>query len=453
MASAKSSKKRPLDQDRGPEAFQTPKQRRVQAKSPQQRNFVSGSSSKKSPATGRNTGYRPQRPKGERNTETQTEWASACIDEGFAGKTPGGEKGSLYPAEDKEAGKLQARGYFIQDHNIVTVQELKKLVKEEVGGIKGPGASHKVLLVPQTTIYPGQLNNEKLRWVQTGMGPNYQGGVTTLTACRHEKRCSKSVMGPAREMQGDGTKLWLAVVVAKGTLRDGLRADYKVPGKLAIEGTKLFSLVSLHRIKQGYDSQEELWNSLSDSAKKAKNVVENRIGDVFVPSRSPPKGSTAKEVRFYEEPNYRYRHWFEELYDKRMLERERTQEDVSARDGLLLRSYSAAEGRLGTSFIFGAVNTSPGFWDENYEDGMVPHGGVIPLPQFLGSLQKKGPDLEALTTAAEEKSKSKAGAMKTSAGTGSSDAQKKEKTQKVAPTRRLYPEKRLRALRKVHKYV
>ena len=45
----------------------------------------------------------------------------------------------------------------------------------------------------------------ELRWVQTGMGPNYKGGLMTLTACRHEKRCTSSVKNPARDLQGDGT--------------------------------------------------------------------------------------------------------------------------------------------------------------------------------------------------------------------------------------------------------
>ena len=112
-----------------------------------------------------------------------------------------------------------------------------------------------------------------------------------------------------------------------------------------------------------------------------------------------------------------------------------------------MRSYASDEARPGTSFIFGALKQSPGFWDSNYEVGMVPHGGVIALTQFLNSLRNKAPNIEAVIKAAKSKPK------RTRARTSASGSVKARKTQKPwRKYRKAAVDARLRKLRKTHGY-
>ena len=328
--------------------------------------------------------------------EIDTEFQSRVIDEGFV-KTE-----LFFPPRLN----LRARGYYVPELNAVSVAELKRRVLAEV---EKKLEEHTVLLVPQTTLYPAwkkENNKERLAWVQTGMGPNYRGGLVSLTACRHEKRYSKSVRRAVGATAGDGSKLWLAVLAGKSTLHNGLRADHNVPGEScsALLKAKPFHLISLHRIRKGVETMQEYWDALECHEKRAKNCVENRLGDCFVPNPRQTRTKNPKSLAFYATPHPAYRHRVAEQFHNSY--EGRTQTDVcfnikkdyseNAIADVKLLGYGSSCRRPGVSFQFAMLTSCPGYFDRKYVNGMIPHGGTQTLKQFLAALSDKVPDVEAL---------------------------------------------------------
>lgn len=96
-------------------------------------------------------------------------------------------------------------------------------------------------------------------FVQTGSAPNFQGGLITLCTCmRYHRTWWKTWKGT-----------WVAGFCGKNW-----------PG-----GNQLFYLM---QVAEDYDSQFDLWNDLSTTARNAKSATRNRFGDVYEPNTTTP---------------------------------------------------------------------------------------------------------------------------------------------------------------------
>lgn len=94
--------------------------------------------------------------------------------------------------------------------------------------------------------------------IQTGTGPNFQGGYITLCTCKHRMRASL----PRKEWEGK----WVADLTS-----------VKCGGK--------HWLFYLAKVKEAYESQSELWysHSLPEDRRQAKSARCPRLGDLYEP--------------------------------------------------------------------------------------------------------------------------------------------------------------------------
>ena len=119
------------------------------------------------------------------------------------------------------------------------------------------------------------------RFAQSGNSPNFQGGVVTLCACKHQMR-SWAAFGRS------GQPLWIAGVTRSG-LVDGRRCRY------------LFYLMYVpltHRFR----SQAEMWESLPPETRQAKSAAFSPLGDIYEPLHEGLRGEAALAVENYRPP-------------------------------------------------------------------------------------------------------------------------------------------------------
>jgi hypothetical protein len=90
---------------------------------------------------------------------------------------------------------------------------------------------------------------------QKGSGPNLEGGIVTLTTCKHAMRASRAL--------NVGT--WVAGVTS---------------AEMPLRGQALFYLA---RVGGYATSHVEHWNALPHPTRSAKSMVHNALGDVFEP--------------------------------------------------------------------------------------------------------------------------------------------------------------------------
>ncbi len=91
---------------------------------------------------------------------------------------------------------------------------------------------------------------------QHGSGPNVEGGVGTLSTCKHHIRTWRGVARGA----------WIAGVTSGAADADVRQA-----------------LFYLARIERTFSNHRDLWAALPDAARRAKSMSENYVGDVFEP--------------------------------------------------------------------------------------------------------------------------------------------------------------------------
>jgi hypothetical protein len=118
------------------------------------------------------------------------------------------------------------------------------------------------------------------RLAQSGNSPNFQGGVVTLCACKHQMR-SWPAFGRS------GHPVWIAGVTRSG-LVDGRRRY-------------LFYLIYVpltHRFR----SQAEMWESLPPETRQAKSAAFSPLGDVYEPLHEGLRGEAALAVENYRPP-------------------------------------------------------------------------------------------------------------------------------------------------------
>lgn len=114
--------------------------------------------------------------------------------------------------------------------------------------------SHDRTVVRAYTMTSVDTDNGDL--IQTGCGPNIEGGLLTLCTCKHFMRAADTVS------KGD----WLA-----GFASSTLREDRRNP------------LFYVTRIQEYYDSYVELWEALGPQTRRAKDVTNNPVGDLYRP--------------------------------------------------------------------------------------------------------------------------------------------------------------------------
>jgi hypothetical protein len=101
-------------------------------------------------------------------------------------------------------------------------------------------------------------------FVQTGSGPNFQGGLITLATCKHQMRSGIAL----HEWQN----AWVA----------GLT------GVEAILGHHVNYLFYLMRVSRAFSSHRDLWNALPEETRTAKAADLHRLGDLYTPSDTAP---------------------------------------------------------------------------------------------------------------------------------------------------------------------
>jgi hypothetical protein len=103
------------------------------------------------------------------------------------------------------------------------------------------------------------MRNYNGEFVQTGCGPNFQGGLITLCTCKHRMR---TFLDPD---QWNG--LWIAGFTSLAT---GEGANF---------------LIYLMRVARAFASQRDLWFSttIPPAVKQVKAAHRNRLGDLYQP--------------------------------------------------------------------------------------------------------------------------------------------------------------------------
>lgn len=104
------------------------------------------------------------------------------------------------------------------------------------------------------------VNYSNGRFIQTGSGPNFQGGLITLCTCKHQMRSWLDIH--------DWPGRWVAGFTRVGAVD---RANY---------------LVYLMKVGEAYASHQDLWSSsrLPWKTKKAKAAHLHSLGDMFQPN-------------------------------------------------------------------------------------------------------------------------------------------------------------------------
>ena len=138
--------------------------------------------------------------------------------------------------------------------------------------------------VTQSTVYcyivaTTDLDAES-RMRQCGSGPNFQGGLISLSTCKHKMRAAREV----DEWPG----AWIVGLSSKG-LHEGRQW-----------------LFFLTQIERAYGSHAELWDALSPDVREAKSAQKHVHGDVYRPLRAAKAAPHMPES--YHPPREGHRH-------------------------------------------------------------------------------------------------------------------------------------------------
>ncbi|MDX2130358.1 MAG: hypothetical protein SFU91_15085 [Chloroherpetonaceae bacterium] len=117
--------------------------------------------------------------------------------------------------------------------------------------------------------------------IQYGSGPNFQGGLITLSTCKHHMRTYYS--------STDWVGNWVLGKMKK-----------------SVGENALFYLM---KVAHAYDSQYDYWQSLDENVKKAKNSRYNILGDAFEPKRDVLSGNARYTPNNYYKPHTKHSHY------------------------------------------------------------------------------------------------------------------------------------------------
>jgi len=155
------------------------------------------------------------------------------------------------------------------------LKSLRAMLQEQHGHVYG--------YVVDTIQYAGEA------FVQTGSGPNFQGGIITLCTCKH-------LMRSALELDA-----WPGVWIA------GFTGVNRVPGE------RFNYLFYLMKVSDAYLSHRDLWNKVPDTVRRAKVAQLHRLGDLYEP-RKP--GGDPFDPGSYETPRSDHSHYHENGWHK-----------------------------------------------------------------------------------------------------------------------------------------
>ena len=118
--------------------------------------------------------------------------------------------------------------------------------------------------------------NKNGQFIQTGTGPNFQGGLITLCTCKHLMRSSLEV--------SQWEDKWIAGFTSI----------------TCVNNEKKNYLVYLMKVSEAFESYNKLWsNNIPSETKKIKNAHTNRLGDIYKPIMKNAKLHDRKD---YEKP-------------------------------------------------------------------------------------------------------------------------------------------------------
>ncbi len=144
------------------------------------------------------------------------------------------------------------------------LEELKgKLTEKGVCGVSLDDIVY-VYVVTTTRVAPVR-NSYEIR--QEGCGPNFEGGIITLTTCKHYMRSSYELKGIL-----DNGKLWIAGVTSKSNKKNPLR-EYVLFYLMKVDSTIIAN------------SFYDLWNQFNQvqNIRNIKDACNNPLGDLYRP--------------------------------------------------------------------------------------------------------------------------------------------------------------------------
>lgn len=123
---------------------------------------------------------------------------------------------------------------------------------------------------------------------QAGSGPNFQGGLITLTTCKHRLRAARGV--------DDWRGVWVAGLSRKG-LHEGRQWVF-----------------FMMKVAQAYASHADLWQALPSTVREAKSARQHPHGDLYEPLGFGSDAPHSPES--YHAPCTGHRHEKPELWHK-----------------------------------------------------------------------------------------------------------------------------------------
>ncbi len=153
-----------------------------------------------------------------------------------------------------------------QNYNL-SLEELKDRLAEKERGKCGVSLDDTVYVyVVTSTRVVCRGNCCEIR--QEGCGPNFEGGIITLTNCKHYMRASGNLRGILK----NNDKLWIAGVTTRDEKKNPLRKNF------------LFYLMKVDKSLSA-QSFYNLWNRFNQvpNIRNVKNARNNPLGDIYQP--------------------------------------------------------------------------------------------------------------------------------------------------------------------------
>ncbi len=154
-----------------------------------------------------------------------------------------------------------------QNYNL-NLEELKeRLLEKGVCGDVSLDDTVYVYIVRTTRVNYCWCSNSHVI-TQWGCAPNFEGGIITLTNCKHDMRCSSNL----KSCFNSG-KLWIAGITTKDENRNPLQKNF------------LFYLMKVDNYYKIIDSFYDIWDIFGQVSKirDKKDACNNPLGDLYRP--------------------------------------------------------------------------------------------------------------------------------------------------------------------------
>lgn len=113
-------------------------------------------------------------------------------------------------------------------------------------------------------------------FIQKGSAPNFQGGHITLCSCKHFMRTFKVF----EKIKNETRSIWITGICS-------VKLDN--------------ALFYLMKVSDSYESQYDIWKSLSEDTRQAKNARVSKFGDLYEPVE-PWDNANKYDIKGYEKP-------------------------------------------------------------------------------------------------------------------------------------------------------